>query len=91
MQIPFILINITDILPCLKKKLQVDNFSLQVRLNFLNFTRMKFQFFRTLASYGKTIKNPLLKELAKREEANKSGKMTVNFFFLPFHLQKNAY
>ena len=39
---------------------------------------------RTLASYGKTLKNPLLKELAKREEANKSGKMTV--MFLSFNI-----
>ncbi|XP_075242989.1 cilia- and flagella-associated protein 299-like [Convolutriloba macropyga] len=34
----------------------------------------------TLASYGKSIKNPLLKELAKREEANRSGKMTTIIF-----------
>jgi len=37
-----------------------------------------FCYFRTLASSGKEFKDPFLKALAQREEANRSGKMTVN-------------
>ena len=33
--------------------------------------------FRALSSTGKDIKDPFLKELAVREDANRSGKMTV--------------
>ncbi len=35
-------------------------------------------FFRTLASSGKELRDPFLKALAVREEANRSGKMTVS-------------
>ena len=35
-------------------------------------------FGRTLASSGKDLKDPFLKALAQREEANRSGKMTVS-------------
>ena len=37
-----------------------------------------FFVFRTLASSGKELKDPFLKALAQREEANRSGKMTVS-------------
>ena len=37
---------------------------------------------RTLAHTGKDIKNPFLKALASKEEANRSGKMTVCKMFL---------
>ena len=33
--------------------------------------------YRTLASSGKELKDPFLRALAQREEANRSGKMTV--------------
>ena len=33
--------------------------------------------YRALASSGKDLKDPFLKALAQREEANRSGKMTV--------------
>ena len=33
--------------------------------------------YRTLASSGKDLKDPFLRALAQREEANRSGKMTV--------------
>ncbi|XP_048590233.1 uncharacterized protein LOC5501385 isoform X2 [Nematostella vectensis] len=35
---------------------------------------------KTLASSGKELKDPFLKALAQREEANRSGKMTVSVF-----------
>lgn len=35
---------------------------------------------RSLASSGKNIKDPFLLALAQREEANRSGKMTVRYF-----------
>lgn len=38
---------------------------------------MYYYFCRTLASSGKDIKDPFLKALAEKEEANRSGKMTV--------------
>lgn len=34
--------------------------------------------FRTLAHTGKDLRNPFLKALASKEEANRSGKMTVS-------------
>ena len=34
--------------------------------------------FRTLAHSGKELNNPFLKALAQKEEANRSGKMTVS-------------
>ena len=37
-----------------------------------------FFYCRTLASSGKELKDPFLKALAQREEANRSGKMTVS-------------
>ena len=37
---------------------------------------------RSLASSGKNIKDPFLLALAQREEANRSGKMTVSEIFL---------
>ena len=36
---------------------------------------------RSLASSGKNIKDPFLLALAQREEANRSGKMTVRYFW----------
>jgi hypothetical protein len=35
---------------------------------------------RKLASANKEITEPLLRELAHTEEANRTGKMTVNYF-----------
>jgi len=60
-----------------------------------------FFLFRELASTGKDLTDVVLRELAKREEANRSGKMTVKsrfkiksfaisfFFKYFFHLQVN--
>ena len=42
-----------------------------------NFILINSFCFRTLASSGKDIKDPFLKALAEKEEANRSGKMTV--------------
>lgn len=42
----------------------------------------KTQFKRALASSGKNLTDNFLIELAKREEPNKSGKMTVNNKFI---------
>uniref|UniRef100_A0A8D0CRV1 Cilia- and flagella-associated protein 299 n=1 Tax=Sander lucioperca TaxID=283035 RepID=A0A8D0CRV1_SANLU len=48
--------------------------------------RLSVVFSRTLASAGKELKDNFLKALAEREEANRSGKMTVmlknNLYFL---------
>lgn len=48
----------------------------QVKRNISN--RLCVVFSRTLASAGKEIKDNFLKALAVREEANRSGKMTVS-------------
>lgn len=40
--------------------------------------RLSVVFSRTLASAGKELKDNFLKALAEREEANRSGKMTVS-------------
>lgn len=40
---------------------------------------MQYLYFRTLASSGKDLKDAFLKALAQREEANRSGKMTVTY------------
>lgn len=55
-------------------------------LLFSNLCKLSFKFIkylssctnRTLASSGKELKDPFLKALAQREEANRSGKMTVS-------------
>jgi hypothetical protein len=39
-----------------------------------------FFFYRKLASANKEITEPLLRELADTEEANRTGKMTVSYF-----------
>lgn len=39
---------------------------------------IEFPRYRTLASSGKELRDPFLKALAHREEANRSGKMTVS-------------
>lgn len=41
-------------------------------------SRLSVVFSRTLASAGKELKDNFLKALAEREEANRSGKMTVS-------------
>ena len=46
---------------------------------------IKLLYFRTLASSGKELKDPFHKALAQREEANRSGKMTVSCSLLEFH------
>lgn len=48
----------------------------QVKRNISN--RLSVVFSRTLASAGKELKDNFLKALAEREEANRSGKMTVS-------------
>ena len=51
-------------------------FFFQVKRNISN--RLSVVFSRTLASAGKELKDNFLKALAEREEANRSGKMTVS-------------
>ena len=91
MQISFILINITDILPCLKKKLQVDNFSSSSATQISELSPDEISIFQ---DFGQLWKNDQKSASERTRKARRSKQVWKNdgkyFFFLPFQFQKKC-